>query len=135
MTSMATDKAQTSGNSNPEVDNAGRQVSVSVLASMISMALRYIAALLTTQALGIRLFGSYVQAQTITQLLSMAGTLGLSPGVVPFVARARLNADEPGMRAIVRSTWAITIAASGLLALALFVLAPWLARAAFSRSV
>ncbi len=131
MTSMATDKTQTSGNSNPEVDNAGRQVSVSVLASMIGMALRYVAALLTTQALGIRLFGSYVQAQTITQLLSMAGTLGLSPGVVPFVARARLNADEPGMRAIVRSTWAITIAASGLLALALFVLAPWLARAAF----
>ena len=83
---MATDKTQTSGGSDPETDHAGRQVSVSVLASIIGMALRYVAALLTTQTLGVRLFGSYVQAQTITQLLSTATTLGLSPGVVPYVA-------------------------------------------------
>ena len=128
---MATDKTQTSGGSDTEIDHAGRQVSVSVLASVGGMALRYVAALLTTQTLGVRMFGSYVQAQTVTQLLGVTTTLGLSPGVVPYVARARLDADAPRMRAIVRSTWAITTVASGLTAVALFVLAPWLADAVF----
>lgn len=128
---MATDKDQLDGDAGARIDQAGRQVSFTVLASVLAMALRYVAALITTRILGIALFGSYVQAQTVTQLLSMTATLGLVPGVVPFVARARLADDPAGLRAVVRATWAITLIASSLTAAALFFLAPWLAESAY----
>ena len=128
---MATDKEPSEGAAPPQVDEAGRQVSFTVLASVVGMALRYVAAVLTTRILGVALFGSYVQAQTIAQLLSMTATLGLVPGVVPSVARARLDDDAPRLRAVVRATWAVTLVASLITASAVVLLAPWLARAVY----
>lgn len=128
---MATDKFQPGGNADALPDQAGRQISFTVLAGVFGMVLRYAAAILTTRMLGIALFGSYVQAQTVAQLLSTAATLGLVPGVVPFVARARLSEEPADLRAVVRATWTITLCASVVTASGLFLLAPWLARAVY----
>jgi len=128
---MTNDQQQRDASPKPAIDLVGRQVSVSVVASVVGMALRYVAALLTTRILGVALFGSYVQTQTIVHLLSVASTMGLAPGAVPFVARSRLDGDERQLRAVVRCTWAITLVASTVVATALFCAAPWLASTAY----
>jgi len=128
---MATDTDQPDGAGSREDDQTGRQMSFTVLASIVGMALRYVSAVLTTRVLGAALFGSYVQAQTITQLLSTSATLGLSPGVVPFVARERLAEDVQRLRGTVRATLAVALVSSVLIAAALLLLAPWLAGSVF----
>jgi len=128
---MATDTGDHTDAGAPERDHAGRQMSFTVLATALGMPLRYVAALITTRLLGAGLFGTYVQAQAITQVLGTAATLGLAPGAVPIFARERLAEDPPRLRATVRAALAISLTASLLVSAALFVLAPWLARSVF----
>ena len=102
-----------------------------LLAHVLGTGLRYCGALLTTRLLGLAAFGSFTLATTLTSVLSIVSAVGLSPGVLPFVAAARRSGDPARLTAVVRAAWRISASASLLVAVALWALAPWLAQSVF----
>ncbi len=108
-----------------------RDAGWTALATLLGTALRLLAALAATHILGAAAFGTYTLARSVALVAGMAASVGLSPGVLPFVARARRQDDLAALRALVRSSWLITGGVASLLAAALFLAAPWLAERAF----
>lgn len=103
-----------------------------VMASeVVSIVLRYGGSILTSRILGLSWFGSFTLGLTVARLLGMVSTMGVSPGVLPFLARARRSGRPEEVRAVVRATWALVGWASLSVATLAFALSPWLARVVF----
>jgi len=102
-----------------------------LVAHALGTALRYAGAVVTTRILGLAAFGSFTLATTVTNVLSILSAAGLSPGLLPFVAEARRSGDASRVTAVVRAAWQIAGVASVLVALALWLASPWIARAIF----
>ena len=98
---------------------------------MCGTGLRYVSALLATRILGASAFGSYTLARTLVSILSQLSAIGLSPGLLPFLVKARQDDDQPRIRALIRSSWVLVTLASGTLAALTWLLAPWLAENVF----
>jgi len=100
-------------------------------AEIAAIGLRYVGAVIMTRILGLTWFGSVTLGITIASLLGMASVLGLSPGMLPFLARARRDGRVEGVRAVIRASWSVVVVASAGTALLVFVTAPTLAHRVF----
>ncbi len=106
-----------------------RQTGGTATAHVTGMAVRYGAAMLTTRLLGPILFGTFVQATTLVQLAAQLGALGLAPGVLPHVQRAR--GARAALRAVVRRGAGLALVGAAAMAVVLFALAPTLGARVF----
>lgn len=93
--------------------------------------LRYGSAIFAARALGDSGFGVYTLAFTIVAFVQIIGTLGLSPGVLPFLHEALDQGSERAVRAIIRITLGLAFTVSSVLAVVIFVLADELAVTVF----
>ena len=111
-----------------------REAGGTVLATGIGAPLRYITVLCTTRVLGAGGFGAYTLAMTLVNVASVLSVMGLSPGVLPFLSKARKTEDTGAVLGIVRA--AITmVACTSLAACAtLWLLAPWLGLQVFHKN-
>jgi len=96
-------------------------------ALIVGNALRYVSAFFAARALGAAGFGVYMLANTIASFLRIVGTAGLSPGVLPFLSKARSAGSASEVRAVVRASMMLAGAVSTGLALGVFIGAPALA--------
>jgi O-antigen/teichoic acid export membrane protein len=112
-------------------DRPARDAAWSTLATVAGTGLRTLSVLIATRMLGAAGFGTYTLGRILVTMLGVVSTLGLAPGLLPFLASARRDGDLPRLRALARSSWrlaALTAAVGGAL---LWALAPWLAQHAF----
>ena len=102
-------------------------------AGLIGMGLRYVAMLCATRALGGERYGDYTLALAVTGILITISGLGLSPGVLPFLSRARQRGRPEEIRAVVRSAL-IPVACLSLFLVALLGgSSSWLGRTVFDK--
>jgi O-antigen/teichoic acid export membrane protein/GT2 family glycosyltransferase len=80
------------------------QAGGSWIANVLGIGCRYLAMLGATHILGKALFGDYTLSLAITGVFAVVAMLGFSPGVLPFLSRARRSGDEEEIRAVVRSS-------------------------------
>ena len=116
---------------NPSGDDGlvARQTGGTATAHLSGMAVRYGAAMLTTRLLGPILFGTFVQATTLVQLAAQLGALGLAPGVLPHVQRAR--GARAALRAVITRSAGLALLGAAAMAAVLFALAPLLGARVF----
>jgi|GEM_PF-3478884 len=110
---------------------AARDAAFSTAATVVGTGLRTLGVLIATRVLGAAGFGTFTLARILVTMLGVVSTLGLAPGLLPFLAGARRDGDVARLRSLVRSSWrlaALTAAACAALA---FGLAPWLAAGVF----
>jgi O-antigen/teichoic acid export membrane protein len=112
------------------VMSVGRSTAGTLVANTLGALVRFATAVIMMRILGASLFGSYVQAMTIALLLMLIGSLGSSPGIVPFVVAAE-RAGGGSLRALGLRLWRLVLAASIPLSVAMWAAAPWLANTAF----
>lgn len=102
-------------------------------ANVIGIGCRYLAMLGATHILGGPLFGDYSLTLAITGLLSIVSVLGLSPGALPFLSRARQSGDSLEVRSVVRSAFLPVVLISLLLTVVVFFAAGWAGDALFDK--
>ncbi|MFH0944619.1 MAG: hypothetical protein V2A76_05420, partial [Planctomycetota bacterium] len=68
-------------------------------ASVLGMGIRYAAMLCATHVLGGELYGDYTLALAVTGVLTIPALLGLAPGVLPFLSKARQLGSMTEIRA------------------------------------
>lgn len=105
-----------------------------MLATGIGAPLRYITVLCTTRVLGAGGFGAYTLAMTMVNVASVISVLGLSPGLLPFLSKARKAGDSPAVVGVVRSALILVIVTSLCAWATLWGLAPWLGRELFHKN-
>ena len=99
-----------------------------------NLALRYVGAICLARAVGVSLYGSFTLGVTIVTVLGIVASLGVSPGALPFLARARRAGDHGGLRAVARATWVLVASCALPLGLLVFLLGPWIGEAFFHDS-
>lgn len=104
-----------------------RQAGSSGVANVLGLVLTYFVMVGATNALGRERFGDYSLSLAICGLLAITASLGLSPGLLPFLAKASLQDEPKTLRAVVRSGLFPSLATGLLLSLAVFFLGPWVA--------
>jgi capsular exopolysaccharide synthesis family protein len=87
--------------------------------------------MLVARELGRAQLGRYAQAYALMALLSLMSLSGLRTGMMRFVAIHRAERDPGAVRGVVRLGIGLTTGAALLLAVGLYVAAPWLARVTF----
>ena len=102
-----------------------------IVAQIVGMGLRYACAILSTRILGASWYGSLAIGMTIVTLLATVAGLGLSPGALPFLARAIRRGRPEEVRAAVRTGWFAVSALAVTVSLVAFALAPWIGVAVF----
>lgn len=110
-----------------------REAGGTVLATGLGAPLRYITVLCTARVLGAGGFGAYTLAMTLVNVSSVISVMGLSPGVLPFLSKAR-KGSRGEVLGIVRA--AITLVACTSIAAfaAIWLLAPWLGLEVFHKN-
>ena len=109
------------------------QASGTGLANVLGIGCRYLAMLGATHILGDRLFGDYTLSIAVTGVFAIIAVLGLSPGVLPFLSRARLSGDDEEIRAVVRSALLPVVVFSALLTALVYASASWAGTAVFDK--
>lgn len=102
-----------------------------ITAQVMGIGLRYVSSVMVTRTLGATWFGSFALASTVANLLALVSLVGVSPGALPFLARARRTGKAEELRAVVRASWVIVLVVSVLISAAAFAVAPWLGVAVF----
>jgi O-antigen/teichoic acid export membrane protein len=102
-------------------------------AQIIGAGLRYISILFTTRILGASAYGAYTLALTVTGIVNVISVLGLSPGVLPFLSKARKRGDDRAIAAVIRAALGLVLAASLVCLAGVILAAPWLASAVFQK--
>jgi O-antigen/teichoic acid export membrane protein len=93
-----------------------------VLAShAVAIGLRYLGAVFIARALTLEDFGRFTLALTIVSVAGIVAVMGVSPGLLPFLARARRGGRPEDVRAVVRGSLSIILVASVAVALAILV--------------
>lgn len=108
-----------------------RQAGGAGAALVVGNVLRFVSAFFAAKALGLAGFGVYTLANTITVFLRIPGTVGLSPGALPFISRARKDGSARGVRAVARVSLTLAAVMSSVLAMTVFVLAGRIANDVF----
>lgn len=111
-----------------------REAGGTVLATGIGAPLRYITVLCTTRVLGAGGFGAYTLAMTMVNVASVISVLGLSPGLLPFLSKARKAGDSPAVVGVVRAALTLVVATSLSAWAILWGLAPWLGKELFHKN-
>ena len=101
-------------------------------ANVLGMGLGYLSMLFATHALGASRFGALTLGVTLAAFGAALSALGLAPGVLPFLSRARRDDDEVGIRNVIRASLGLTLTASLVVGSALYLAAPWLGRVLFA---
>jgi len=107
-----------------------REAGGAFAAQLLGHFLRYGSSIVLTRALGLSWFGSFTVGFTIVQLLSMVATVGLSPGLLPFIARTEKRGRR-AVRSVIQGGLWIGTAASITAGIALYACTPWLATRVF----
>ena len=102
-------------------------------AQIFGAGLRYISILFTTRILGASAYGAYTLALTVTGIVNVISVLGLSPGVLPFLSKARKRGDDRAIAAVIRAALGLVLAASLVCLAGVILAAPWLASAVFQK--
>jgi len=110
---------------------AARDAAWSTLGTVVGLGLRTVSVVVCTRVLGAAGFGTYTLARVVTTVLGVVAGLGLSPGLLPFVAAARRDGDAARLAALVRTAWRMAALAALACAALAWLLAPWLASRAF----
>ena len=87
--------------------------------------------MLVARELGRAQLGRYAQAYALMALLSLLSLSGLRTGMMRFVAIHRAERDPGAVRGVVRLGVGLTTGAALVLAVGLYVAAPWLSRVTF----
>ena len=103
------------------------------VAQVVGMALRYGAAFFAVRALGASGYGAFALALTTMGIANVISLLGFSPGILPFLSRARSEGDDEQIRSLVRGSLAVVLVASILLGALVYAIAPWLAESIFEK--
>lgn len=127
---MTSPKTGPSGNARLVAREAGG----TVLATGLGAPLRYVTVFCTTRVLGAGGFGAYTLAMTLVNVASVISVMGLSPGVLPFLSKARKSGNASAVVAIVRSAMTLVACTSLSIFAVLWVLAPWLGREIFHKN-
>jgi O-antigen/teichoic acid export membrane protein len=101
------------------------------LAQVLHGVLRYVGAFFAARILGVSAFGAYSLALAVTGIGTVVSDLGLSPGVLPFLSRARQAGDAARIRALLRDSLLLVTGAGTGVAILVFLAAPWLGDAVF----
>ncbi|MFT6041925.1 MAG: O-antigen/teichoic acid export membrane protein/GT2 family glycosyltransferase [Gammaproteobacteria bacterium] len=110
-----------------------RQAGSSGVANVLGLVLTYFVMVGATNALGRERFGDYSLSLAICGLLAIVASLGLSPGLLPFLAKASLDDNPKPLRAVVRSGLLPSLAIGLALFLTVFFLGPWIAADFFTK--
>jgi O-antigen/teichoic acid export membrane protein len=101
------------------------------VAQILNAVLRFAAAFFAARILGVSGYGTYTLALTVTAIGGMVSMLGLSPGVLPFLSRARRSGDHAHVPALVRVAVLLVSGAAVVVAVAVSVAAGWMGEVAF----
>ena len=110
-----------------------RQAGSSGVANVVGLVLTYFVMVGATNALGRERFGDYSLSLAICGLLAIVASLGLSPGLLPFLAKASLQDRPQPLRAVVRSGLFPSLATGLVLSVAVLLLGPWIAASFFQK--
>ncbi len=121
------------GDGAEQVRLVAREAAGSSLGNVLGMACRYLAMLGATHLLGQELFGDYTLTMAITGVLTTIAVLGLSPGLMPFLSRARAEGEQGDVRAVVRSAYLPVILISLVLTALTAIAAPWASEVLFDK--
>jgi O-antigen/teichoic acid export membrane protein len=100
-------------------------------AELLNGGFRYASAFFAARILGVSDFGAFSLALAVTGIGVVASGLGLSPGVLPFLSRARRSGGQTEIAALVRASLLLTAVASLVVFAVVFASAPWLSRSVF----
>jgi len=100
-------------------------------AQIVGAGLRYVSILCLTRILGAGGYGAYALTLTVTGVANVLSALGLSPGVLPFLSRARKDGAAEGILAVARAALILGGLAASVLTAAVFFLAPWFGESVF----
>jgi len=102
-------------------------------ANVLGIGLRYLAMLGATHLLGDHLFGDYQLSLAITGVCAVVAMLGLSPGALPFLSRARQGGSPEEIRSVVRASFLLVITASVLLTAGIWGVSSWAGETIFEK--
>lgn len=129
----ASSPGASSGSQNAQARLVAREAGGTWAANLLGVGCRYLAMLGAAHILKGKLYGDYTLSLAITGVMAVIAVLGLSPGLLPFLSRARQSGDEQEVRAVVRSAMLPVIVASLALTLVVYLLAPWAAQVLFKK--
>lgn len=101
------------------------------IALVLNAGLRFVAAFLAARILGASGFGTLTLALTVTGIGGVISGLGLSPGLLPFLSRARGRGAATEVRALARASILLAVTSSAAVGAIVFSSASWLGEAAF----
>ena len=101
------------------------------LAQLLHGGLRYAGAFFAARILGVSAFGAYTLALAIAGIGTVVSDLGLSPGLLPFLSRARRSGDRARVGALIRGALFLVVCTASGVAIAIVLIAPWLGDTVF----
>lgn len=125
--------ATQAGNEASQARLVAREAGGSGVGSGLGVVFRYLAMLGAAHILGDRLFGDYMLTMAITGMLATIAILGFSPGILPFLSRARVDGKADEVRAVVRSALLPVVLFSITLTILSAWAAPWASETIFDK--
>jgi len=127
----STSSAGDAGKADPQHDRAAAETGGVFAAQIVTHLLRYAGAVCLAQAVGVAWFGTYTLGLTVVTVLGMVSLMGVAPGALPLLARARRAADAERLSAVVKATWVIVLICAVPATLAVTLGGRWIGIAAF----
>ena len=116
-----------------QVRLVAREAGGTAIAGVVGAPMRYVMIFLSTRILGAGGYGAYTLAMTVCNIISVLSVMGLSPGVLPFLSRARHARDTQALKAIVRASVLMVAAVSFAGSALLWASSGWVSRGLFNK--
>lgn len=115
------------------VREVGRGGQTAIFYGLVGQVIQTAMQIMLGRVLGAQAFGLYTLGRSVIEILSRVGVIGLQNGVVHFLSIFQGERDEAHVRGTILTAIALTISASGLVGIGLWLASDWVANTLFDK--